>query len=211
MIARTAITSALLLILVAAVGVALVSVAHRCTEARIEAHAREASLLRFEAVLPASEYDNDILATERRIEAQNLSGGKPALLYLARRDGEPVAAIFDLVAPDGYNGPIGLLIGIRSDGTVNGVRVLSHRETPGLGDAIETGKSNWILRFTGRSLSKPPTGKWEVAADDGAFDQISGATITSRGVVGPVRRALVYFADHKQDLFNMPAVDARTE
>jgi Na+-translocating ferredoxin:NAD+ oxidoreductase subunit G len=194
-------SSILLLGLVTAAGIILIGVVHRCTEARIEAHARELPLRRFATVLPPRAYDNDILATERRIDARTLNIRKPAHVYVARRNGKPVAAIFDLVTPEGYNGPIRLLIGVRRDGTVSGVRVVSHRETPGLGDAVETDQSDWILQFTGRSLRRPPAQDWEVAADGGAFDQISGATITSRGVVGAVRRALLYFADHRKALF----------
>ncbi len=199
--AREALTAALLPLLVVATGIALVSVVYQCTEARIEAHARAVPQRRLQAVLPRSEYDNDILATERRIGADALGSAAPALIYLARKNGEPIAAIFDTVARDGYNGPIQLLIGVRYDGTVAGVRVISHRETPGLGDAIEIDESDWILRFSGRSLDDPPIEAWEVARDGGTFDQISGATVTSRAVVEAVRRTLLYFVNHKQELF----------
>jgi electron transport complex protein RnfG len=205
--AHRTLSSGLLLGIVTAAGIALVTAVQECTQARIAAHARAVPQQRLQAVLAASKYNNDILKTEHRIETDALSRVAPALVYLARRDGEPVAAIFDMVAPDGYNGPIRLLIGVYYNGIVSGVRVISHRETPGLGDAIEADESDWIFRFTGRSLDDPPTDEWEAERDGGAFDQITGATITSRAVVGAVRRALLYLADRKQALFAMPSID----
>jgi Na+-translocating ferredoxin:NAD+ oxidoreductase subunit G len=202
-------TRSLLLVgLVASAGIALVSTTHRCTEARIAAQARLVPQQRLETVLPASKYDNDILRTERRIDAQAIGSAGSALVYVARREGQPVAVVFDVVSPDGYHGPIRLLIGVYRDGTIAGVRVVSHHETPGLGDAIEARKSGWILQFAGKSLYDPPADEWSVDRDGGAFDQISGATITSRAVVGAVRRALVYFADRKAKLFGRFAQDA---
>ena len=108
---------------------------------------------------------------------------------------------FDLLAPDGYGGPIQLLVGINYDETVAGVRVVSHRETPGLGDGIDDRRSDWVLGFDGRSLSDPPPKQWAVERDGGLFDQFTGATITPRAVVKAVRDSLVYFSADKDALF----------
>ena len=105
-------------------------------------------------------------------------------------------------AVNGYNGNIELLAGIRSDGTLLGVRVTRHKETPGLGDAIEAEKSDWILGFSGKSLGRPATAQWTVERDGGAFDQFTGATITPRAVVEAVRDALAYFEANRDYLFD---------
>jgi len=108
--------------------------------------------------------------------------------------------ILQAIAPDGYSGAIHLLVGIHADGRVAGVRVIGHRETPGLGDKIELAKSPWIRSFEGKSLTNPAADGWAVKKDRGEFDQFAGATITPRAVVGAVHRALQYFDAHKAEL-----------
>jgi electron transport complex protein RnfG len=141
-------------------------------------------------------------------DAELLGTPDPLLAYRARRDGRAVAVVLESVAPNGYSGPIRLLVGIAPDGRVLGVRVLEHRETPGLGDAIEPGRSDWIERFTGRSLRDPAPAQWRVRKDGGAFDQFTGATITPRAVVGAVANALRYFERHREELLAAPATMA---
>jgi electron transport complex protein RnfG len=125
--------------------------------------------------------------------------------YRARRAGQPVAVILRFAAVDGYSGEIGLLAGIEADGRLAGVRVTSHRETPGLGDAIEIGKSDWIRAFDGKSLNAPPAADWAVRRDGGVFDQFTGATITPRAVVRAVRAALEYHERNRDALYDAPA------
>jgi len=120
--------------------------------------------------------------------------------YIAIKDGRPSAVILQAIAPDGYSGAIHLLVGIHADGRVAGVRVIGHRETPGLGDKIELAKSPWIRSFDGKSLTNPAADGWAVKKDRGEFDQFAGATITPRAVVGAVHRALQYFDAHKAEL-----------
>jgi electron transport complex protein RnfG len=112
-----------------------------------------------------------------------------------------VAAVFSVVARGGYAGDIELLVGVRADGRVAGVRVVEHHETPGLGDGIEADKSDWIRGFDGRSLGDPPREDWAVRRDGGDFDQFTGATITPRAVVEAVRDTLIYFEDHRDQVF----------
>ena len=97
-----------------------------------------------------------------------------------------------MVSREGYSGPINLLVAVNVDGTLSGVRVVSHKETPGLGDKIETNKDDWILGFVGKSLSNPSEALWKVRKDGGEFDQFTGATITPRAVVNAVREVLKY-------------------
>lgn len=115
--------------------------------------------------------------------------------------------ILPATARDGYSGDIRLLVGIRADGSLAGVRVASHRETPGLGDKVDRKKSDWVLSFEGRSLSNPERSQWTVRKDGGVFDQFTGATITPRAVVTAVRRTLEYAELHRAALFLEPTTE----
>ncbi|HET8791735.1 MAG TPA: RnfABCDGE type electron transport complex subunit G, partial [Modicisalibacter sp.] len=108
-----------------------------------------------------------------------------------------------------YSGDISLLVGIDANGELTGVRVLSHRETPGLGDKIEVRKSDWITQFAGLSLGNPPIEQWAVKKDGGVFDAFTGATITPRAVIGAIKRSLEYFASHRALLLGKPEGDSQ--
>jgi electron transport complex protein RnfG len=114
--------------------------------------------------------------------------------------------VLEATAPDGYSGDIKLLVAVRADGELVGVRVLVHKETPGLGDYIDIGRSDWIKKnFDGQSLAKTPDEDWRVKKDGGHFDYMAGATITPRAVVKAVHKTLQYFAAHRATLFAAPA------
>ncbi|MFT5220902.1 MAG: electron transport complex protein RnfG, partial [Gammaproteobacteria bacterium] len=154
------------------------------------------------ALLPAEQFDNDIANDTRHLPAAPLLGTEErSIVYRARRQGQPVAAIFNSIAPDGYSGRIHLLVGVYIDGSVAGVRVVKHAETPGLGDAIEVKKSPWITLFDGRSLLNPQLPGWGVKRDGGAYDQFTGATITPRAVVAAVKNTLLYYQHNADTLF----------
>lgn len=189
----------------ALLGIGLVLCTEWFTADRI-ARAERAALLRgVETLVPAARYDNDPLGDVVYLAdaAAELGAGQPVAVYRARRGTEPVVAIFNTVAPDGYSGAIKLLVAVQGDGTLAGVRVVAHKETPGLGDALEAQRSDWILQFTGLSLRQPPLEQWKVKRDGGRFDQFTGATISPRAVVNAVRRTLVYFAEHRAAVFSM--------
>jgi electron transport complex protein RnfG len=112
-----------------------------------------------------------------------------------------VAAIIPVTAPDGYTGAIDLIVGVNADGSIAGVRTLSHKETPGLGDKVDLKKSDWILGFNGRSLDNPKPRGWAVKKDKGVFDQFTGATITPRAVIAATLRALQYADANSATLF----------
>lgn len=165
----------------------------RITEAELSA-ARQALL----EIVPADRHDNDLLTDTQEIDPAYLSllGLTEASdMYIARRAGEAVAIIVPSVAPEGYSGAIRLLVGVNRDGSVAGVRVVSHKETPGLGDKVELRKDDWILSFDGRSLNNPPLKGWAVKKDGGVFDQFTGATITPRALVHQVKNVLQYVAE----------------
>ncbi|SFD18561.1 electron transport complex protein RnfG [Thiohalospira halophila DSM 15071] len=191
-----------ILALFALIGTGLVALTHEATDERIAANQRAATLETLHELIPESRYDNDPVRDAITVTAPQALGSKhPLTVYRARRNGEPVAAVLTVVAPDGYGGPIRLLVAIDHDGTLAGVRVVNHSETPGLGDAIEIERSDWIEDFAGRSLGNPPREDWRVEKDGGVFDQFTGATITPRAVVAAVRRALIYFEEHRRELF----------
>ena len=93
-------------------------------------------------------------------------------------------------------------MGLDSNGEILGVRVISHTETPGLGDKIEIKKSKWILSFNGKSLDNVTYSEWNVKKDGGIFDQFSGATITPRKVVLAIKRGLEFYKSHREELLN---------
>ena len=171
------------------------------TRAQIAANERQVMLDQLGAVLAGTPYDNDILKHALSLEAPQATGIAEAMPYYVAAQADRISAfVFTVVAPDGYSGPIKLLVGVTPGGVVLAVRVVAHKETPGLGDAIESRKSPWINIFNGRSLQNPEADKWKVKKDNGAFDQLSGATITPRAVVSAVRRLLVYFSGHQNEM-----------
>lgn len=200
---KRAFAGAALLALFAVIGAGTLALTEWLTRERIAARERVYALETLNAVLAAARYDNDLMKDLITVREPELLGTPaPVPIYRARRNGRPVAAILLPVAPDGYSGPIRLMVGINVDGSVSGVRVTAHRETPGLGDGIEIGKSDWIRQFTDRSVSD--VDEWAVARDGGEFDQLSGATVTSRAVVEAVRDALLYFDSHREQIFAAP-------
>jgi electron transport complex protein RnfG len=145
---------------------------------------------------------DDRIAIDSR--ARGLGLDSEEHIYVARQDDTAIAVIIPVTAPDGYSGDIELIVGINGDGSVAGVRVLAHRETPGLGDKVELKKSGWILGFDGKSLADPLPDYWKVKKDRGVFDQFTGATITPRAVTAAVRRSLEYFNEHRERLLAPP-------
>jgi electron transport complex protein RnfG len=152
-------------------------------------------------VLPPALYDNDLLASQRAVPPDELLGTRnDSAMWIARRGETITAVVLEAIAPDGYGGNIHLVVGIDVDGTVTGVRVTAHRETPGLGDYIARSKSPWIEQFVGTSLVSPEAKRWKVIKDGGQFDARAGATITPRAVVKAVHAALNYFARNRAAL-----------
>jgi len=146
-------------------------------------------------VLPRGLADNDFLKDTLDIERN----GKPVTIYLARRGGVVIGAIFKL-AERGYAADIQVLMAVDADGRTLGVRVLKHAETPGLGDKIELAKSKWIKTFDGKSIGQPSLEQWAVKKDGGVFDQFAGATITPRAVVKTVKGGLEFFSEHRKEI-----------
>jgi len=195
--------SGLLLGIIALLGTALLASVNALTHERILEQEKRRMLQQLNEIVPVTSFNNDLL--EDRIEIRDEAYFRhpaPVTVYRARMDGQPAAVLMLVTAPDGYNGDIRLLAGIDSNGTVIGVRVVSHRETPGLGDPIEIEKSDWILGFGKKSLQNPGKGGWELKKDGGQFDQFTGASISPRAVVRAVHKTLLYFHANRQMLFD---------
>jgi electron transport complex protein RnfG len=203
-IRQIAITAAILL-LFAVIGTAMVAATYEGTRERIAANERATLLRKLSQLIPPDAYDNSLLDDSFELPAGELAAS-PLRVYRARREGRPVAVVMNAIAPDGYGGSIHLLVGIHFDGSVAGVRVVSHRETPGLGDGIDEERSDWILGFNGHSLDNTLPAQWAVRRDGGVFDQFTGATITPRAVVKAVHAALLYYRAHRDELFAAPAL-----
>jgi len=195
---KTAIT----MIAFAFIGTALLAYVFGITRAPIEASEAEARLALFKQILPENTYDNDLLKQVIKIAPSDLLGNHlPTEANIATLNHKAAGVILEAVAHDGYSGDIKLLIAIRADGSISGVRVLAHKETPGLGDYIDIAHGNWIKLFNNESLAKTPAKLWQVKKDGGKFDYMVGATITPRAVVKAVLKAEQFFEMNRATLF----------
>lgn len=183
------------------------------TRERIAGQQRLAEARALLQILPRDSHDNSLLddTLPAPVGGDLLRLDEPRPIYRARRNGRINALIVPTRAPDGYSGSIDLIVGVWRDGSIAGVRVLNHRETPGLGDKIERRKSDWITRFNGHSLDKTPASDWAVRKDGGVFDQFTGATITPRAVINATRRTLEFVARERATLFDLPVQESQTE
>ncbi|HUV20578.1 MAG TPA: electron transport complex subunit RsxG [Gammaproteobacteria bacterium] len=199
---RQILVSGAFLWLFAVAGTTLVAFTEYNTSDAIAENERQLLLRNLYTLLPRDQLDNDIATDTRSLPASPLLGTDTATLaYRARLAGEPVAAVFNSIAPNGYNGRIHLLVGVYVDGSLAGVRVVNHAETPGLGDAVEIRKSPWIKSFDDKSLNNPGESGWRVKRDGGEFDQLTGATITPRAVVKAVHNTLLYYQQNADMIF----------
>jgi len=199
---RQILLSGVFLWIFAVAGTSLVAVTEKTTRESIAENERRVLLRNLHALLPENRIDNDIANDTHLIPASPLLGTEQAsTVYRGRFQGEAVAVIFNSIAPNGYSGTIHLLIGVYLDGSIAGVRVIRHAETPGLGDGIEIRKSNWINGFDDNSLSNPQLNQWRVKRDGGVFDQFTGATITPRAVVAAVKNTLLYYQQNADIIF----------
>ena len=153
-------------------------------------------------IVPAALFDNDIIQDKLSVPASELLGTEDVTTaYRARLKGEPSAVVLESVAPDGYSGRIALILAVRANGELAGVRVVAHKETPGLGDYIELPKGTWIKGFDGKSRAIYKDADWKVKKDGGQFDYMAGATITPRAIVKAANKALIYFGENRDKLF----------
>ena len=182
----------------------LIALTDMVTAKDIAARAMEDKINSLSQVLPAELHDNNPIADAITIKGEAKPGEhvEDTTVYRAMKDGKVTGLAYE-IRGSGYAGEIKLMLGVDAGGKVLGVRVLAHKETPGLGDKIEVKKGDWILRFTGLSLGEPPVEKWKVKKDGGQFDQFAGATITPRGVVKAIREGMEFFAANQAKLIEV--------
>jgi electron transport complex protein RnfG len=196
---------------IAAVCTALVAFTYQLTDERIAANEQAWLEQSLQPALSGLFFDSGVSESVLTIPAPHqLPGSEDAVIYRVYSGESPVAALFVVSARDGYAGAIRMLVGVDIEGKVTGVHVLAHRETPGLGDRIQSDKSDWVQQFDGRSLGNPVAGRWKIKRDGGDFDQLSGASVTPRAVVKAVRQTLEYFDANAMTLF-AAAADAADE
>lgn len=190
------------------ISVLLVAITNNLTHKKILENQAAMLLKALNEVVPASRYDNDLIKSKIILTTQETGFERDTPVYLATKNGKPVTAIFEVTTLKGYSGAIKILVGINTaEQTISGVRVVQHKETPGLGDKMETRKSNWVFAFDGKSLNNPSNNGWQVKKDGGKFDQFTGATITPRAIVNAVKSTLLYAQENSLNLFlaNTPA------
>ena len=185
----------------AAVTAALIALTFQGTKTRIAQEERKAASAALIDMIPKTRHNNDMLEDTLLLslsDSQALGFNAPVAANIAKQDGEPIAFVLPALAHDGYSGDIKIIVAVNLDGTLAGVRVINHKETPGLGDKIDLRKSEWIHSFDGLSLANPSIDKWKVKKDGGYFDQFTGATITPRAVVKRVKQTVELFNTQKE-------------
>jgi electron transport complex protein RnfG len=194
-------SAGIILAVIAAVCTTLVALTFGVTKARIAANEQAWLEQSLKPALAGVQYDNNLPESVLTIPLPHeLPGNEPVQVYRALYENKPVAALFVVSALDGFSGPIRLLVGIDDKGIVTATRVLRHSETPGLGDFIDSSKSNWMDQFERKSLSAPDLGLWSLNRDGGDFDQVTGASITSRAVVKAIKETLLYFEANRESI-----------
>ncbi len=192
----------------AALCTTLVATTHRFTAPRILANEQAYLEESLKPVLGGIEYEQELSKSKLTLPVPHaLPGNDPAEIYRIYADGEPAAALFVISARDGFSGSIKLLVGVKIDGTITRVRVLQHRETPGLGDKIESSRSDWLEQFDNASLGNPLPDLWLIRRDGGSFDQLTGASVTPRAVIKALKETLLYFETNRLSVFEAAADD----
>lgn len=180
---------------------ALLGTISELTRERIDEAQLNLRLENLSAVLPDGPFDQNPINSVRQHTATELGSTQTLKIYAAYQQGKPAAAALEILAPDGYSGNIRILLGLQYNGEIVAARILAHKETPGLGDAIEYRKSDWITQFDGRSLSLSQPEHWQLTQTGGEYDALTGATITSRAVLQAIHRAVQWFEVNRSQVF----------
>ncbi|NOH49806.1 electron transport complex subunit RsxG [Vibrio rotiferianus] len=182
----------------------LVALTQYLTKDQIKLQEQKQLLSVLNQVIPEEMHDNNLVAACTMVSAPDLGTVHSMPTYIATKDGQPTAMAIESIAPDGYNGEIKIITGIDNQGKILGTRILSHQETPGLGDKIDLRVTDWILSFTGKQVTESNWNSWRVRKDGGDFDQFTGATITPRAVVKAVRNTVNYVNKSRDEILNQP-------
>jgi len=179
----------------------ILSIFDSLTHEKIADNAHRYQLPILDALMPL-DYDNEFYSDVIEVNEPGFLGSENNVsIFRARKNNEPVGLVVSPIVTKGYSGLIKLAVGIAKDGTLLSVQIIEHQETEGLGDGIDQNKSDWILQFSGRSLKDTPLNAWAVESEGGQFDQLSGATISSRTVINAVRKTLDYHEINNDRLY----------
>ncbi|GLT16401.1 electron transport complex subunit G [Vibrio zhanjiangensis] len=193
-----------ILALFACASTGVVALTHYLTKQQIGQQEQAQLLSVLNQVIPENMHDNNLYQSCTLVNHPDLGTDSDMPVYLASKDGQPTALAIEAIAPDGYNGAIKIIIGMKHDGTILGTRVLNHQETPGLGDKIDLRITDWILSFSGKKVTQDSESQWKVRKDGGQFDQFTGATITPRAVVKAIKKAAQFVNSHSDEIQNQP-------
>ncbi len=176
-------------------------VVNQITKDKITSNKQKAALAIINEVLPL-EYNNDLFTDKIKLDVPlKVNNTGSISVYRARLNNQPVAVSLMPVITKGYNGNISLIVGIRYDGALTGIRVLQHNETEGFGDQAHQDKTDWLQIFNNTSISALPEKKWAIKRDGGEFDQLSGATITSRSIINIIYKTLEYYSENRDKFY----------
>ena len=201
-VAQAARRNGFILALFSLVSTGLIAITYAITKDKIAQEIEAAMARRLNEIIKKDEYDNDVYHDCTTARDSELLGTQEALnVYRMRNQGDNYALFLTTIAPDGYAGKIKLVMGVYQDGTIAGVRVTEHQETPGLGDKIEIEKSNWINQFKGKNLENMSANDWKVKKDGGQFDAMTGATITPRAIVKAIYNTLKFHQANSTSLY----------
>lgn len=196
----------LVFVVFAALCLALLQVIAHLTAVRIAHNERAWFEAQVRTLVPDTLHDNDLLTDKAWVRAPEALGTRnPVAVYRARLKHVPTAIIINSVAPDGYGGPIELLVAMNYAGDILGVHVVTHHETPGMGDEFAQAGSTWLAAFRGRSVDNPDLRGWNVRKDGGQFEQFTSATISPRAIIQAVHRTLDYYQQHRDRLYQLPS------
>jgi len=185
----------------ACVSTGVVAITHQLTENQIKEQEKSQLLSVLNQVIPKDLHDNELSQSCILVKDPALGTEESMPAYVATLKGQPSAIAIESIAPDGYNGAIKIIVGVQHNGTISGTRVLAQNETPGLGDKIDLRITDWILSFTGKTVTKENEGQWKVRKDGGQFDQFTGATITPRAVVKSVKKTVMFVNENRDKLY----------
>ncbi|MEM7431415.1 MAG: electron transport complex subunit RsxG [Pseudomonadota bacterium] len=206
---HSAVRAVLTMVVIATFCAILIAATHHWTADQIAANEQARLEQSLVPALAGLDFDGSVSGSLMVLQPpHDLPGDDAAEIYRVYADGEPAAALIAVTARGGFSGPIRILVGVHYDGTVTGVRILEHQETPGLGDKIESKRSRWVFQFDERSLADPTMESWAIRADGGDFDQITGASVTPRAVIKAIRDTLIYFNVARDELFAAPVAEA---
>lgn len=204
---KSSMQTSLRLLMFTVVGTAALAFTFNITHDKIAASEEAEKLNLIKQIVPQEKFDNQIMQDTLSLAADPLLGNSQATTaYRGRLQGQPSILVLEAIAPDGYSGKIRFIMALQYDGTISGVRVVKHKETPGLGDYIDAAKSDWIKGFNGISLTNRTDKDWKVKKDGGQFDYMTGATISPRAMIKAVHKASQYYAQHRDELFAQQTV-----